>query len=61
MNTTVKEYVEQFMADVVAKNPNEPEFHQAVREVLAHGYFHTALQHTGHTFSTQMPTPYFAA
>ena len=34
MNTTVKEYVEQFMADVVAKNPNEPEFHQAVREVV---------------------------
>ncbi|MBQ7865810.1 MAG: GGDEF domain-containing protein [Clostridia bacterium] len=23
----------------------------AVREVLAHGYFHTALQHTGHKFS----------
>ena len=34
MNTSVKEYVEQFMADIVAKNPNEPEFHQAVREVV---------------------------
>ena len=34
MNTSVKEYVEQFMADIVAKNPNEPEFHQAVLEVL---------------------------
>ena len=30
--------VEQFMADVVARNPNEPEFHQAVREVLASVY-----------------------
>ena len=26
--------VEQFVADVVARNPNEPEFHQAVREVV---------------------------
>ena len=34
MNTSVKEYVEQFMADIVAKNPNEPEFIQAVTEVL---------------------------
>ena len=34
MNTSVKEYVEQFMADVVAKNPGEVEFHQAVREVV---------------------------
>ena len=31
MNTSVNEYVERFMADIVAKNPNEPEFHQAVR------------------------------
>jgi len=30
--------VERFMAEVVAKNPNEPEFHQAVREVLASVY-----------------------
>ena len=34
MNITAKEYVEQFMADVVAKNPGEKEFHQAVREVV---------------------------
>ena len=34
MNTSVKEYVEQFMADIVAKNPGEVEFHQAVREVV---------------------------
>ncbi len=34
MNTSVKEYVEQFMADIVAKNPGELEFHQAVREVV---------------------------
>ncbi|MDD4954162.1 MAG: NADP-specific glutamate dehydrogenase [Candidatus Omnitrophica bacterium] len=26
--------IEEFMAQVVAKNPNEPEFHQAVREVV---------------------------
>ena len=26
--------VEQFMAQVVARNPSEPEFHQAVREVV---------------------------
>jgi glutamate dehydrogenase (NADP+) len=30
--------VERFMAEVAAKNPNEPEFHQAVREVLASVY-----------------------
>ena len=29
---------EQFMLDVVARNPNEPEFHQAVREVVASVY-----------------------
>ncbi len=28
------EYVEQLLADVKAKNPSEPEFHQAVEEVL---------------------------
>ncbi len=28
------EYVERLLADVKAKNPNEPEFHQAVEEVL---------------------------
>ena len=29
----MSEYVQKLMAGVVAKNPNEPEFHQAVREV----------------------------
>ena len=29
----MSEYVQKLMADVVAKNPNEAEFHQAVREV----------------------------
>ncbi|MDO4758382.1 MAG: NADP-specific glutamate dehydrogenase [Rikenellaceae bacterium] len=33
MNEQAKLYVEEFMARIVAKNPNEPEFHQAVREV----------------------------
>lgn len=28
------EYIEQLLADVKAKNPSEPEFHQAVEEVL---------------------------
>src|SRR5690606_15850447 len=27
-------YVEDFMASVIARNPSEPEFHQAVREVV---------------------------
>ncbi len=30
----MSQYVEQLMADVVAKNPSEPEFHQAVHEVV---------------------------
>ncbi|MCB9915970.1 MAG: NADP-specific glutamate dehydrogenase [Planctomycetes bacterium] len=30
----MSEYVQQLMADVVAKNPSEPEFHQAVHEVV---------------------------
>ena len=34
MNMSVKEYVDRFMADVVAKNPGEAEFHQAVHEVV---------------------------
>ena len=29
----MSEYVNKLMADVEAKNPGEPEFHQAVREV----------------------------
>lgn len=33
-NPVVKEYVTGIMASVQAKNPNEPEFHQAVQEVL---------------------------
>ena len=28
------EKIEKFMAKVIAKNPAEPEFHQAVREVV---------------------------
>jgi glutamate dehydrogenase/leucine dehydrogenase len=34
----ISQAVDQFMADVVARNPNEPEFHQAVREVLVSVY-----------------------
>ena len=33
MEKLAKQYVDEFMAQLVAKNPNEPEFHQAVREV----------------------------
>ena len=33
MNEQAKCFVEEFMAKIIAKNPNEPEFHQAVREV----------------------------
>ncbi|MBQ8916698.1 MAG: glutamate dehydrogenase, partial [Alistipes sp.] len=33
MNEQAKQYVEEFMAKLITKNPNEPEFHQAVREV----------------------------
>lgn len=34
MNEFARNYVENFMADLTAKNPGENEFHQAVREVL---------------------------
>ena len=34
MENQVKQYVEEFMANIVAKNPNEKEFHQAVHEVV---------------------------
>ncbi len=34
MQKEVKQYVEEFMAAVVAKNPGEKEFHQAVHEVV---------------------------
>jgi glutamate dehydrogenase (NADP+) len=33
-STKPGDYIEQVMATVIAKNPAEPEFHQAVREVL---------------------------
>ena len=33
MGNREKQWVDNFMAQIVAKNPNEPEFHQAVREV----------------------------
>ena len=34
MNEQAQQYVEDFMARLIARNPGEPEFHQAVREVL---------------------------
>jgi len=34
MESSLNQKVEQFMARVIAKNPAEPEFHQAVREVV---------------------------
>ena len=34
MNKFTEKYVESFMAELVAKNPGESEFHQAVREVV---------------------------
>ena len=34
MDRFTQKYVDGFMADLAAKNPNEKEFHQAVREVL---------------------------
>ncbi len=34
MEKHVKNYVDDFMNRIIAKNPNEPEFHQAVREVV---------------------------
>ena len=33
MNDQAKQYVEEFMNRLIARNPGEPEFHQAVREV----------------------------
>ena len=33
-STTAREYVQHVMADIRTKNPSEPEFHQAVQEVL---------------------------
>ena len=34
MDKFTRNYVDSFMAELVAKNPGEPEFHQAVREVV---------------------------
>ncbi|MFI3266087.1 MAG: NADP-specific glutamate dehydrogenase [Rikenellaceae bacterium] len=34
MTTEQKKYIDDFMANIVAKNPNEKEFHQAVQEVV---------------------------
>ncbi|MCQ2135846.1 MAG: NADP-specific glutamate dehydrogenase [Bacteroidales bacterium] len=34
MDNFTKKYVESFMAELIAKNPGEKEFHQAVREVV---------------------------
>ncbi|MBQ7623225.1 MAG: NADP-specific glutamate dehydrogenase [Bacteroidales bacterium] len=34
MTNFTQKYVESFMAELIAKNPGEPEFHQAVKEVL---------------------------
>ena len=34
MKKVVKEYVDNFMSEIVANNPNEKEFHQAVTEVV---------------------------
>ena len=34
MDQFTQKYVDGFMADLIARNPGEKEFHQAVREVL---------------------------
>ena len=34
MEKHVQQYVDDFMAQIVAKNPGEKEFHQAVHEVV---------------------------
>ncbi len=34
MENQAQQYVESFMADIIARNPGEKEFHQAVREVV---------------------------
>jgi glutamate dehydrogenase (NADP+) len=34
MDQFTRNYIDGFMAEVIAKNPGEPEFHQAVREVV---------------------------
>jgi len=34
MSNEVELFIENFMANLIAKNPHEKEFHQAVREVV---------------------------
>ncbi|MFI3305725.1 MAG: NADP-specific glutamate dehydrogenase [Rikenellaceae bacterium] len=34
MSNQIEQYVEDFMAEIVRRNPNEPEFHQATLEVV---------------------------
>lgn len=34
MEQQAQQFVDNFMTKLIAKNPNEPEFHQAVREVV---------------------------
>ena len=34
MNNFTRNYIEGFMGEVIARNPGENEFHQAVREVV---------------------------
>ena len=34
MNNFAQNYVKAFMADLIARNPGEKEFHQAVQEVV---------------------------
>ena len=34
MEKHVRQYVDDFMAGIIAKNPGEKEFHQAVHEVI---------------------------
>ena len=34
MEKFAKDYADKFMAGLIARNPGEPEFHQAVREVV---------------------------
>jgi len=34
MKSQIKSYIDSFMANVIARNPSEPEFHQAVHEVV---------------------------
>ena len=44
MEIREKQWVENFMAQIIAKNPNEPEFHQAVRDAVIDDGMHTGVQ-----------------